>query len=151
MRIAMTLLVGLAGAANLFAADGEVKSQARYGVELDLKTYPQETPKAVLASVVKAAEAGKFDYLAAQLADPSFIDDRVKSLFDGNFAEQVKDVHARLDSSALKELHRFLIEGEWKADDADASVRIKDVTDHAVYFRKLDGRWFLEHASKPKS
>ena len=150
MRVAVALLFGLAGAASLFAVENEVRPGARYDVELDLKMYPQDAPKAALASVLKAAEADKFDYLAAQLADPSFIDDRVKGLFGGSFEEQVKDTRARLDMPALKELHRFLNDGEWTTGDAHAAVRLNDGNDRAVAFRKIDGRWFLEHSSKPK-
>ena len=150
MRLSMALLFGLTGAAGLLAADGEPKPDARYGIELDLNSYPQDTPKAALASVLKAANAGKFNYLVAQLADPSFIDDRVKRLFGGDFEEQVKDTRARLDPSAVKELHRFLSDGEWKIGEAEAAVRLKDVSDRAVFFRKIEGRWFLEHPSKPK-
>jgi hypothetical protein len=149
MRVGVALLFGLAGAAGLFAAEGAAKPGARYGVEPDLTTYPQDVPKAALDSVLKAANAGKFDYLAAQLADPSFIDARVKELFGGNFEEQVKDTRARLDSVALKELRRFLSDGEWMIGDAEASVRLKDVGERAVTFRKIGGRWFLEHPSKP--
>jgi len=151
MRLSMALLFGLIGAAGLLAADGQPKPAARYGIELDLNSYPQDTPKAALASVLKAANAGKFDYLVAQLADPSFIDDRVKRLFGGDFEAQVKDSRARLDPSAVKELHRFLSDGEWKIGEAEASVRLKDVSDRAVFFRNIDGRWFLEHPSKPKT
>jgi hypothetical protein len=151
MRAAVTLLFALAGAAGLRAADDGAKPVVRYGVEFDLKTYPQDAPKAALVSVLKAAEAGKFDYLAAQLADPSFIDDRVKSLFGGRFEEQVNDVRARLDPFALKELHRFLSDGEWTIGAAEASVRLKDGSDRIVAFRKIDDRWYLEHPSKPKS
>ena len=151
MRVGVALLFGLVGAAGLLAADDTVKPGARYGVEADVTTYPQDAPKTALDSVLKAADAGKFDYLAAQLANPSFIDARVKDLFGGDFGEQVKDVRARLDSAALKELHRFLSDGEWKVGDAEASVRLKDVSDRVVTFRKIDGRWFLEHSSKPKA
>jgi hypothetical protein len=151
MRFGVAVFLGLAGSAGLFAAADGPKPDARYGVEVDLKTYPQATPKEALASVLKAADAGKFDYLAAQLADPAFIDDRVKSVLAGSFAEQVKDTRARLDPPALKQLHRFLDEGEWTTDDASASVRLKDLTDRAVFFRKIDGRWYLEHRSKAKT
>ena len=101
--------------------------------------------------MLKAADAGRFDYLAAQLADPSFIDERVKGVFAGSFDEQVKDVRARLDPFTLKLLHRFLDDGEWTTGDDKASVRLKDLGDRAVFFRKIDGRWFMEHRSKPKT
>jgi hypothetical protein len=149
MRVGVALIFGLAGAAGLYAAEGPTKAGVRYGVKPDLTTYPQAAPKATLASVLKAADAGKFDYLDAQLADPSFIDARVKELFGGNFEEQVKDTRARLDSPTLKELRRFLNDGEWTTGDAEASARLKDVSGRAVFFRKIDGRWFLEHRSKP--
>jgi hypothetical protein len=146
MPFGPALVFGLASTLGLLSAESGV----RYGVAPDLTTYPQDFPKATLASVLKAADAGKFDYLAAQLADPSFIDARVKELFAGDFKEQVEDVRARLDPPALKELRRFLNDGEWKIDAAEASVHLKDVSDRAVAFRKIDGRWFLEHPSKPR-
>jgi HEAT repeat protein len=151
MRIGLSILCGLACTAGLLAAAEDPKPTVRYSVAVDLKTYPQGAPKEALASVLKAADAGKFDYLSAQLADPTFIDDRVKSLFAGNFDEQVKDTHARLDPPALKQLHRFLDDGEWTTDETTASVRLKDIGDRAVFFRRIDGRWYLEHRSKPKT
>ena len=150
MRIGSALLLALIGAAVLFAAEAEGQPGVRYNISPDLKAYPQDAPKAALDSVLKAAEAGRFDYLDAQLADPSFIDDRVKGLFGGNFEEQVRDTRARLDASAVKELHRFLSDGEWTLGNADASVRLKGVSDRAVFFRKIGDRWFLEHRSNPK-
>jgi hypothetical protein len=151
MRVGVAIFLGLAFTAGPVAAEGEAKPAVRYGVEVDQKTYPQSAPKETLASVLKAADAGHFDYLAAQLADPSFIDDRVKGVFGGSFDEQVKDVRARLDPSTLKQLHRFLDDGEWTTGDDKASVRLNDLGDRAVFFRKIDGRWFIEHRSKPKT
>jgi hypothetical protein len=148
MRVAVGCVLCLACAAGLFAAEGGAPA-GRYGVAVDLAVYPQGTPKETLASVLKAAAAGKFDYLAAQLADPTFIDERVKAL-GGDFAEQVKDTQARLDLATLKQLHRFLDDGDWAVGDAEASVRLKDLEDRAVFFRKIDGRWYMEHRSKPK-
>ncbi len=149
MRVGMGTILCLSCMAGLSAVEGTAPP-ARYGVEADLKTYPQGTPKEALASVLKAADAGRFDYLTAQLADPQFIDERVKDLFGGDFHEQVKDVKARLDPGALKLLRRFLSDGEWTTDDGSAAVRLKDVDDRAVFFRKIDGRWYMEHRSKPK-
>jgi hypothetical protein len=149
MPVGAGRLFVLVCAAGLFAADGTAPA-ARYGVMVDLQSYPQGAPKETLGSVLKAADAGKFDYLAAQLADPRFIDDRLKTLFSGDFNELVKDVQARLDPFALKQLRRFLKDGDWKSDGADASVHLLDVDDRAVFFHRIDGRWFMEHRSKPK-
>ena len=151
MRVGMGLLIGLACTAGLAAAEGVDKPGARYGVEVDLKTYPQAAPKETLTSVLMAADAGRFDYLAAQLADPAFIDARVQGVFGGRFDEQVKDVRARLDPATLKQLRRYLDDGVWAAGDDQASVRLADQGDRAVSFRKIDGRWYMEHRSKPKS
>jgi hypothetical protein len=151
MRIGVALMVGLACTTGITAADDGPGPAARYGVEADLKAYPQGTPKEALASVLKAADAGRFDYLDAQLADPDFIDARVKGVFGGAFDEQVKDTRARLDPATLKQLHHYLDDGQWAIGDADASVRLKDPGDRAVYFRKIDGRWYMEHRSRRPS
>jgi hypothetical protein len=120
----------------------------RYGIAPDLKTYPQGAPKEALASALKAADAGRFDYLAAQLADPDWIDGRVKRLYGGRFAGQVEDTRSRLDAPTLKLLRRFLAEGAWQEDKDQASARLKDVPDR-VYLRRLGDRWYLEHRSAP--
>src|SRR5438552_17204398 len=76
MRFGIVLLVGL-------MTFGVGEPAARYGIAPDLKTFPQATAKEALASVLKAVEAKRFDYLVAQLADPEFVDDRVKRLYAG--------------------------------------------------------------------
>src|SRR4051812_35113068 len=80
----------------------------RYGVAVDAKAYPQATPKEALKSVLAAAEAKKMDYVVAQLADPTFIDERVKKVYGGKFEEQVEETKGRLGPLALKQLKRFL-------------------------------------------
>ena len=47
-------------------ATGQKKEQpaSRYGVEADVEVYPQDTAKAVLASVMKAIDARRFGLLA---------------------------------------------------------------------------------------
>jgi hypothetical protein len=121
----------------------------RYGIAADQKTYPQGTAKEALASVLKAIESKRIDYLVAQLADPGFVDDRVKRLYGGRFEAQVEDTQGRLDSLTVKLLQRFLKDGQWEQDKDRAAVRLKD-GERCVTFKKLDGRWFMEHSSKPK-
>jgi hypothetical protein len=144
MRTGVCLVLSFAAA---FAEDAP---KARYGVDPDLKAFPQGTAKEALASMLKAAEAKQFEYLDAQLADPAFIDERVRRLHDGDFAEQVKDTRARLDPLTLKQLRRFLNDGEWTVRDDSATVRLSDLADKAVHFRKTEGRWYLEHRSQVK-
>jgi hypothetical protein len=141
MRGWLAFAVGL----SVFAAGaGE-----RYGIAPDLKTYPQGSPKEALASVLKAAEPGRFDYLAAQLADPAWVDGRVQRLYGGRFEGQVEDTRARLDPPTLKLLRRFLTEGAWGEGQGTASARLKDVPDSRVYLRRVGDRWYPEHRSAP--
>ncbi len=136
----VVLLIFLAGPAR---ADSP-----RHGIALDSKTYPQATPKETLASVLKAVENKRFDYLAAQLADPEFIDERVKRLYGGRFAEQVEDTAIQFNASTSKLLGRFLKDGDWTIEVDRASVRLKDMKERIVFFRRIGGRWFLENRWK---
>jgi hypothetical protein len=136
------LVVGL-------TAFGDGEPAARYGIAPDLKTFPQATAKEALASVLKAVEAKRFDYLVAQLAEPEFVDDRVKRLYAGKFEQQVEDTRTRLDAPAVEMLKRFLNDGEWTDDKQHVTVRLKDVSEPCIYLRQLNGRWFLENRSKP--
>jgi hypothetical protein len=126
----------------VFAADG-----TRYGIAPDLKTYPQDAAKQTLASLLKAVEAKRVDYVVAQLADPAFVDDRVKRLYSGHFEEQVEDTRARLDSLTIKLLQRFLKDGNWQEGNERVTVHLKDEP-RRLYFKKDNGRWYMEHTSK---
>ena len=123
--------------------------EKRHGIAADAKTYPQATAKEALASVLKAVEAKKFDYLVAHLAEPSFIDDRVKRIYAGKFEEQVADTRARLDPATVKQLGKFLKDGKWTIDKTSALVQLEDVTDRVVRLVNKDGVWFLSHRFDP--
>ncbi len=121
---ALAALIVMVFAANAVAQDGK---GTRYGVEPDAKGFPQATAKEAFASVIKAIDDKKFDYLVAQLADPTFVDDRVKRLYGGKFDEQVQDSRSRFDPAAVKLLKRFLKEGKWTLTKSDAVVQLDDV------------------------
>ena len=143
MRLPLLLLV-LAVPASLAA-----QSPKRYGVAADAKTFPQATAKEALASVLAAVEAKKFDYLVAHLADPAFVDDRVKRLYAGKFEEQVEDTRTRLDAATVKQLGKFLKDGKWTVDKTSAIVQLDGVTDRVVRLVGKDGSWFLSHRFDP--
>ncbi len=126
----------------------QAEGMTRYSIALDLPTYPQGTAKETLASVLKAIEAQRVDYVVAQLADPAFVDERVKRLYGGRFEEQVADSRARLDPLTVKLLRRFLKDGEWQENKERVRVRLKD-EERCLYFKKVKSRWFMENASKP--
>ncbi len=75
LAIGLTVLAGLAAQP---AGKGKGKTTTRYGVELDLEGYPQNTPKDALGSVLKVLAEKRYDYLLAQLADPAFVKARLK-------------------------------------------------------------------------
>jgi hypothetical protein len=150
MRGVLVFLAAVA-AGGVAEAPGDKAPEAgpRHGIAADLKTYPQGTPQEALASALKAVDARRFDYVAAQLADPAFIDDRIQRIYGGRFEEQVEDTRARLDPSTVKLLRRFLKDGKWTSHKGQASARLEDVPDRRVYLRRENGRWFLEHRSGP--
>jgi hypothetical protein len=147
MRAALVgILVSLASVGNLSAQNAPA---ARYGVEPDFDAFPQKAAKEALESVLKAIDRGQIDYLLAQLADPPFVDARVKAL-GGNFRQLVRETKARLaeDPAAVKELRRFLAEGQWDEAGDTAAVRLKDVKNRAVFLKRINDRWYLENRQK---
>lgn len=139
-----SLAASLALLAMLAAAQLS-EAASRYGIAVDSRSYPQTTAKETLQSVLKAIEAKRYDYLMAQLADPTFVDDRVKRLYGGRFAEQVEDTHDRLDSRTVQLLRRFLKDGEWSQDPERVSVRLKD-QERQLHFKKVQDRWYMENS-----
>jgi len=121
----------------------------RFGVPLDAKSFPQETPQKALSSFVLAVKNNRVDYLVAHLADPAFIDARVKTLYAGQFAEQVADTKARLDPSSLKLLEQIAKDGDWKLADREAHLSLKAVEGRSVYFKKIGERWMIENKQAP--
>ena len=99
--------------------------------------------------MLKAAADNRFDYLTAQLADPAFVDDRVKQVYGGRFDEQVEETKGRFGPEAVKLLGKLLKDGEWATDKDGASVRLKDVKDRAAFFKRVGERWYLENRAKP--
>ena len=59
MRVIVVVLL-IAGAVAQDSKDAPAAK--RHGIEADLKTYPQATPKEALASVLKAIEGKRFDW-----------------------------------------------------------------------------------------
>jgi hypothetical protein len=145
----MRFHVGLFALLVMTATTAAGEPAKRYGIAADLKTYPQGTAKEALASVLKAIDAKRLDYLVAHLADPTFIDDRVKRLYGGKFPEQVHDTAGRLDPLTLKQLRRFQKDGAWTVEKGEATVRLKGVEDRCVRLQRQSGRWFLLHSFTP--
>jgi hypothetical protein len=152
MRFAGILLLGICGLVMVSVSWAQQAKQppARYGIEADLDNYPQAEAKTAFASVLKAIDQKKIDYLLAQLSDPQWVDDRVQKVHGGKFQELVKESRGKLasDPTEVDELHRFLREGAWNEGDSDAQVTLKDIPDHQVSLRKIGNRWYLENQKK---
>ena len=74
----MRCLIALAGLLLLSSPGyGQDAKGRRYGVAHDPIGYPQATPAEAVQSVSKAAERGAAEYLLAQLAAPTTVDQRV--------------------------------------------------------------------------
>ena len=95
----------------------------------------------------------RLNYLFAHLLDPVFVDEFVQRC-NGDFDDVVKQGVAKLrDPATAADLTKILQSGEWEESGANASARHKDVGGKAAFFKKIDGRWFLENrqnAEKPK-
>src|SRR5262245_9170462 len=131
--------------ATLVIVSAAGQGGGRHGVALDTKKYPQATAKEALDSVIKAALAKEFPYIAAQLSDPGFVDDRVKNIYGGRFEEQVEDVRSSLGPAAVKLLGRFLSAGKWSVGETETVAQLEGVSDRCVRLVHKDGRWFLAH------
>jgi hypothetical protein len=148
-KVVAILICVVIGATSVLAQKGK-EPPKHYGIEADLEDYPQAAPKVALESVLKAIDNKKIDYLLAHLADPAWVDERVKTIHAGKFEGMVKETSDKFakDPTAIKDLRRILKEGEWKEDDMAASACLKDAKDSCVYLRKIAGRWFLEDNKK---
>jgi hypothetical protein len=143
VALGVTLSVGVC-----ISSAQDAPSPARYGVEANLESYPQGSAKETLASVISAIEMKRFDYLLAQLADPKFVDQRVKDVYGGEFEELVRETRSKFtdNPASVKELKRFLKEGEWENTEEDAAaVKLMDVKDRQVFMKKVGKRWYLEN------
>lgn len=95
--LSLVVLAGAAVAAYSQPAGVLNLPPERYGVAVNLDAFPQNTPKAALGSVIRAAEKGKTDYLAAHLLDPKFVDDRVAERASEYYAAAERDLRALRD------------------------------------------------------
>jgi hypothetical protein len=127
--------------------DAGARPAMRYGLNAHLREFPQASPKEALSSVISALEKGRVDYLLAQLTDPEFVDSRVKQVYGGKFEDLESESRTKVNDNpaAIKELHRFLKEGDWQITETSASVQLKDVAGKKVYLKKIGDRWFFEN------
>ena len=146
MRVLLTLTVGLLMATGALAQEKKAAPTARFGVSTDLETYPQASAKQASASILKALERKRIDYMLAHLAEPGFIDTKVQE-FGGKFDELVREAteHLNNDAKRTDEFRRFLKEGVVEESGTTAKVTLKDVPSRQITLRQIDGRWFMNN------
>jgi hypothetical protein len=167
MRFRVAIVAGLLLLAGMPVQAVPQKAAKRYGLDLDLEAYPQKTPQEALASVVKAIEGKHIDYLLAHLADPAFVDKKVK-LFEMQIDPKVKKEgretlafqrlvkitteHYQEDPARLKELYRFADtkakKVQWKETEKAAVALLEDLPTRRVFMKKLGDRWYMEDRDK---
>jgi hypothetical protein len=138
IALALVLTGGIVGA--------QEKIPPRFNIDADVDQFPQKTPQDTLRSVLKAIEAKRVNYLLAHLADPAFVDQRVKDV-GGKFEIMVQETTKKFDADpeSLRQMRKFLTDGEWKEDGNVASASSKEVRGKSMYFKKIGNRWFLEN------
>lgn len=123
--------------------------EERYSIRADREAYPQATPEEALASVIKAVQAGRVDYVLAHLAEPAWVDEQVKSRHGGDFKRAVADAAIQLGPYNVKLLGRFQEKGKWKVEKDKAVLTFDEVKDKVVSFKKIDGQWYMQHRRTP--
>ena len=99
-----------------------------------------------MSSFIKSIENKEIDYFMACLADPKFVDQRVKDL-GGRFEDVVAEARQKLvdDPATLKLLRRLAEDGEWETKDDSATLTLKDAPDKPLHFVKRKERWYVEN------
>ena len=78
----MRLIVsfGLVLAFTPFAiAQQAAKDGRRFGISLNTDFYPQDSPKNTLASLIRALDKERYDYIAAHLLNPAYVDEQLRA------------------------------------------------------------------------
>lgn len=151
------LCLGLLGAGAALAQQPGPLAR-RFGLDVNPEAYPQGEPKEALRSVIKAINNERIDYLMAHLADPAFVDGKVKeykTFFQGGTAEARELLafqrlvaetagHFARDPVAVKELRRFAEAADFEVMEGKAAGVLKAVAGRKVYLKQVGGRWFME-------
>ena len=135
------------------------KDVQRYGFDYVPTLYPQKEPKEALASVLKAMDDRRVDYLLAQLAEPKYVDARVAE-YRAQFPQSKPAAQAFLafdrlvqdtvqyyltDPVLVREMRMFARDATWDVADDVATGVHKDVPARKMVFRRIGDRWFLEN------
>ena len=150
MRGVLTFALGFLVVALATAQDKKADAPtARYGVAADLETYPQVSAKQALASVAKALERKRVEYVLAHLANPEFVDESVQRL-GGKFDELVREVGTHLadNPKETQAFFRLLKEGNVEETGTSAKATHKDIPGRQIALTQKGGRWFMNNENE---
>lgn len=134
----------------------------RYGYDVQPLVYAQKTPQEAVTSIVRALDRNRYDYLMAHLADPRFVDPRVKAImkditqgseegraivaFD-KLVKEIKD-HFLEDAALIREMRLFAAQADWDVE-GDRAVGVNpQLQGRQVVLRRIEDRWFLENTAR---
>lgn len=168
MRMYLSL-IALAVAIPVLAQDPPpaVQPQPRYGVAAETTIFPQDSPKRLLASIQKAFDRQRVDYVLAHLTDPSFTGAKINHYYrekygrdiqedlglpeaerDAKLREALKlfvaEVNDHMDAEPKQTMRffRLLKEGNVEESGTTARVTLKDNAT-GLTLKQFDGRWYL--------
>ncbi|OWK36064.1 hypothetical protein [Fimbriiglobus ruber] len=144
MRKILALAVLLGAATITVGQQPDGPPPIRYAVGTNVETFPQTSARETLASVVRAIERNKADYLAAYLLDPVFVDARVadrakliepavdRDLRAVRNAQRQKDVEVRPEEKLPLEPKLFDIAVREEANRRAFKLVTKDVREYLI-------------------
>ena len=141
------------------AQEKKLKPGHRFGFDVDEMTFPQKSPTEAMASIAKALDRKRVDYLLAQLADPTYVDywvDEYKVEFTQGkeeskrflaFDRLTRETVAYFENDPLivKDLRTFAKEAKWSEEEGLAVGVVESIPARKVFLKKVGDRWYLEN------
>src|SRR5262245_48780932 len=152
----------------------------RFGIAAETEIFTQDSPKQLLASLDKAFNRKRLDYVLAHLLEPGYGDAKLAESYRQKFGRTLDDdreltieqrdarakealqlfiaeVNSHMASEPKKTLRffRLLKEGTVEEAGTTAKVSLKDAPTMILTLRQVDGRCYmdnnLEEAAPPKT
>jgi len=144
-----SLLVFVALSAGAFGEEEPTGQEIgpRYGVDVDLKRYPQSDPQQAIRSIIKTIAAGDVEYMLAHLISPTQVDQKLASSQEA-FAKLAVKPSAKKAKVLIDSLKRQLSDGTWTIRRHLAWSKADGVPD--VSMEKIGTRWFMHNTPVPQ-
>lgn len=114
----------------------------RYGQEVDLRLYPQETPQESVESVIKAMHSGDITYMLAHLVSPTEVDRKLKGDREA-FHKLAAKATPEKTKGMVVELQKLLDDGTWTMRRTLCWATIDGKRD--LTLERVGKRWFMHN------